>query len=78
MFCSGVCGIALDADDSGTRRGIHDRTAALLEHQRDLVFHAEEDAAQVDVVDPVPLGLVQLRGRGQLPLFDAGIVEGEV
>src|SRR5437660_4996363 len=74
----GIRGVALDADDPGTRGGVHDRPAALLEDQGDLILHAQEDAAEIDVEDPVPLLLVQFRGRCQFLLFDAGVVEGEV
>src|SRR5256886_14408345 len=74
----GIRGVALDADDPGTRGGVHDRTAALLEDQRDLILHAQEYAAEIYVEDPVPLLLVQFRGRCQCLLFHAGVVEGEV
>ena len=74
----GVRGAALDADDPGARGRVHDRPAALLEDQRDLVLHAQEHAAEVDVDDPVPLLLVVVRGRGRLLRLDAGVVEGEV
>jgi hypothetical protein len=49
----------------------------LLEHERDLVFHAEEDATEVDVDDPVPLLLGDVGGRRDR-LLDAGVVEGDV
>ncbi len=74
----GVRGAALDADDPCARGRVDDRAAALLEDQRNLVLHAQEDAAEVDVDDPVPLLLVVLRGRSRLPRLDARVVEGEV
>jgi len=74
----GVRGAALDADDSCARGGVHDRPAALLEDQRDLVLHAQEYAAEVDVDDPVPLLLVVVCGWSRRPRLDARVVEGEV
>ena len=41
------------------------------------MLHAQEDAAQVDVDDPVPLLLGEI-GRWRDRLFDAGVVKGEV
>ena len=78
MFRSGVRRAALDADDPCARGRVDDRAASLLEDQRDLVLHAQEDAAQVDVDDPVPLLLVVVGGRSRLLRLDAGVVEGEV
>ena len=78
VFRSGVRRAALDADDPCPRGGVDDRATSLLEDQRNLVLHAQEDAAQVDVDDPVPLLLVVVGGRSRLPRLDAGVVEGEV
>jgi hypothetical protein len=58
--------------------GIDDRAAALLEEQRDLVLHAQENAAEVDVNNPVPLLILVLCGWSRLSRLDARVVEGEV
>ncbi len=67
-----------DADDSCARGRVDDRAASLLEERRDLVLHAQENAAEVDVDNAVPLLLLVLRGRNCLPRLDARVVEGEV
>ena len=77
MFRGRVRGLTREAFDAGARGGVHDRAAALLEHQRDFVLHAQEHAAEVDADDPVPLLLGEI-GRSRDRLFDAGVVEGEV
>jgi len=78
VFRGGVRRAALDADDPCPRGGVHDRATSLLEHQRDLVLHAQEDAPEVDVDDPVPFLLVVVRGWSRLPRLDARVIEGEV
>lgn len=67
----GVRGAPLDADDTCTRGGVDDCAASLLQDQRDLVLHAEEHAAQIDVEYPVPLLLLVLGGRRRLPRLNA-------
>ena len=74
---SGVSGTARHSPDAGAGRGIHNHAAALAHHLRDLVLHADERAAQIDVEDAVPLVEVDLVQRRRLVL-DAGIVEGAV
>jgi hypothetical protein len=49
----------------------------VFEHQRDLVLHAQEHTAQVDVDDSVPL-LFRKIGYRRWRVFDTRIVEGEV
>jgi hypothetical protein len=49
----------------------------LLEQQGNLVLHAKEHAAEIDIDDPVPL-LFREFGRRRDRLFYAGVVEGEV
>jgi hypothetical protein len=49
----------------------------LLQQQRNLVLHAQEDSTEVDVDDSVPL-LRSKISRWLNRLFDAGVVEGEV
>ena len=78
MFRRGVRGAAFDADDPCTRRCINDRAASVREHERDLMLHAQKDAAKVDVDDPVPLLLVVVGGWSRLLRLDARVVEGEV
>src|SRR5207249_4651062 len=78
VFRSGVRRAALDADYPCPRGRVHDRATSLLEDQRNLVLHAQEDTPQVDVDDPVPFLLVVVGGRSRLPRLDAGVVEGEV
>jgi hypothetical protein len=78
VFGSGVGGAALDADDSCARGRVDDRAASLLEDKRNLVLHAQEHAAEINVDDPVPLVLLVVRGCSRLPGFDAGVVKGEV
>ena len=55
----------------------HDHAAPLPQHQRDLVFHAQEHAAEVNGDDPVPLLLGEI-SRCRHRLFGAGVVEGEI
>src|SRR5207248_10915042 len=78
VFRGSVRRAALDADDPCSRGRVDDRATSLLEHQRDLVLHAQEDAAKVDVDDPVPLLLVVVRSRRRLSRLDAGVVKCEV
>src|SRR5687767_9478647 len=49
MLRGGVRGAAPDADDSCPGGCIDDRAASLIEDERDLMLHAQENAAQVDV-----------------------------
>jgi hypothetical protein len=49
----------------------------LVEHQRDLVLHAQEHTAEVDGDHPVPFVIGEI-GRGRYRLFDARVVEGGV
>jgi hypothetical protein len=49
----------------------------LLVHQGDLVFHAQEHAAEVHAHDPVPF-LGREIGSRRYRLFGASVVEGEV
>jgi hypothetical protein len=69
---------ALDADDPCSRRRVDDRAAALLEHPRDLVLHAQEDAPEVNVNDPVPLFLLESAVGRELLWLHASIVESKV
>ena len=60
------------------RGGVDHRAAAGLEQVRDAVLAAEEDAAQVDVLDPLP-GLERgVEHRGVVGRVDAGVVEEHV
>ena len=59
------------------RGGVNDRAAALVEHDRYLLLHAQPDALEIDVDDPVPVLLADLMGR-RLSRFDAGVVVGHV
>src|SRR5439155_27011408 len=77
VFRGGVSGLTFEAFDPGARRGVHDRAAALLEHQRNLVFQAQEHTAKIDADDPVPLLLGDF-GSGRDWLFNACVVEGKV
>jgi len=49
----------------------------VFEHQRDLIFQAQEHAPEVDGDDPVPFLFGDVGGRFWL-LFGAGVVEGGV
>jgi hypothetical protein len=49
--------------DAGSGRRVDDRPAAVVEQERDLVLHAEEHAAEVDVEYPVPVGFADVSGR---------------
>ena len=73
----GVGGSTSEGLDAGAGGGVHDRAAPVLQHQRDLVLHAQEHAAEVDGDDPVPFLLGDIGGRAGL-LFGAGVVEGDV
>src|SRR4051812_14769506 len=55
-----------------------DRAASGLEHQRDLVFHAQEDTPEIDIDDSVPLFLVVVRDRSRLFRLDPRVVEGGI
>src|SRR5205823_13059561 len=55
MFRRGVSGLTCEAFDASARSGVYNRAASLLEHQRNLVFHAQEHTAKIDTDDPVPL-----------------------
>src|SRR5215217_6580888 len=77
VFGGDVRGSTWEALDPGARGGIHDRAAPLLEHQRNLVLHAQEHAAEVDGDGPVPLLLRDVAHRLDL-VFHAGVVEGDV
>src|SRR6185437_5861464 len=78
VFRRGIRWAAFDSDDAGARGGVHDRAASLLEHERDLVLHAKEYAAEVDVDDPFPLVQVVVRSRSGLPRLNARVIEGEI
>ncbi len=49
----------------------------VLEHELDLVLHAQESAAEVDCHEAVPLVVADLGGRLDR-LLDARVVEGDV
>ena len=77
MFCGGIGGAASKNLDSGAGGGVDDRAAAVFEHQRDLIFQAQEHAPEVDGDDPVPFLFGDVGGRFWL-LFGTGVVEGVV
>jgi hypothetical protein len=66
-----------DPDDAGARRGVDDRAAATLLHQRDLVLHAQKHAAQIARGHAVEILLAKVRQRDML-LLDPCAVEGDV
>ena len=79
VFARGVRRVAGGAADQPERRRIvHDRAAPVLEHFRDLVLHAQEDAFQVDRHDGVPVGFGVLCRENQCVAADAGVVERAV
>src|SRR5438477_13143438 len=55
MFRSAVGSLSFDAFYSSPRRSVHDHAPAILQHERNLVLHAEKHAAQIDARDSVPL-----------------------
>src|SRR3546814_1738088 len=59
---SGVGSTAGNAPDACARRGVDDHTAALAHHLRQLVLHADESAAQVDV-ENAEIGRASCRER---------------
>src|SRR6059036_4072598 len=77
MFRRGVSGLTCEAFDASARSGVYNRAASLLEHQRNLVFHAQKDAAEIDTDDAVPFLLGDF-GSGRDWLFNACVVEGKV
>ena len=77
MLRGAVRGRPLEAFDPGARGGVHDRAASLLEHQGDLVLHAQEHTAEVDVDDSVPLLFREVCYRRRR-VFDTRVVEGEI
>src|SRR5207244_6019782 len=77
MFRRGVGGLTCEAFNASARSGVYNRAASLLEHQRDLVFHAQKNAAEIDTDDAVPFLLGDF-GSGRDWLFIACVVEGEV
>jgi hypothetical protein len=65
------------ADQAGDRSGIDDGATARGQHRRNLVFHRQEDALEIDVDEAGP-GDLLLVGDGKSARTDAGIVEGYV
>jgi hypothetical protein len=76
-FRRAVSGLACDSFDAGARGSVDDDAGTLFQHQGDLVFHAQKYAAKINVDDPLPFFLTDVR-RGRERLFDAGVVEGEI
>src|SRR5216117_2755450 len=76
MFRRGVSGLTCEAFDASARSGVYNRAASLLEHQRNLVFHAQKDAAEIDTDDVVPFLLGDF-GSGRDWLFNACVVEAK-
>src|SRR5436190_24075255 len=77
MFRRGVSGLTCEAFDASARSGVYNRAASLPEHQRNLVFHAQKDAAEIDTDDAVPFLLGDF-GSGRDWLFNTCVVEGKV
>jgi hypothetical protein len=77
VFRSAIGGLTFDAFHSSARRSVHDDAATVLQQKRKLVFHAEENAAEIDACDSVPLILSDV-SHGGYRLFNTGIVEGEI
>src|SRR5437773_2576460 len=77
MFRRGVSALTCEAFDASARSGVYNRAASLLEHQRNLVFQAQKDAAEIDTDDAVPFLLGDF-GSGRDWLFNACVVEGKV
>src|SRR4029450_5239261 len=77
VLSGGVGGSTSEGFDSGAGGVVHDCAATMLQHQRDLVFHTQEHAAEVYRNDPVPLRFGDLGDDAGL-LFGTGVVEGNV
>src|SRR5947208_5911676 len=77
MFRRGVSGLTCEAFDASARSGVYNRAASLLEHQRNLVFQAQEHTAKIDTDDAVPFLLGDF-GSGRDWLFNTCVVEGKV
>ena len=77
MFRGGVGGLTGEPFDPGAGGGVHDRAAPELEHQRDLMLHAQEHAAEAGADDALPLLFGDI-SRRRHRLFVPGVVEGEV
>src|SRR4051794_23374916 len=50
-----IAGLAGDAFDRGAGPGVHDHSTTTLQHWRDLVLHAQEHAAKIDLHQPLEL-----------------------
>src|SRR5438128_579285 len=77
MFRRGVSVLTCEAFDPSARSGVYNRAASLLEDQRNLVFHAQKNAAEIDTDDAIPFLLGDF-GSGRDWLFNACVVEGKV
>src|SRR5438105_5810783 len=86
----GALGESDDAELRGTVRGssskspyasaggrVDDRTTSVVEHERDLVLHTQEDTPQVGGDDAFPFRFRDV-GDARVALFDSGVVEGDV
>jgi len=73
----GILPQVLDADQTGIGSGIDDSTTALGEHLANLIFHAQENAEDVD---PIVQHEILLGGIGQFGrfAFDACVIERTV
>ena len=68
---------ARSADQAGSRGGVDDGSAALLEHGRDFILHAQPHPGQIDPNNAVPVRLGVLGRIADRPL-NAGIIMGTV
>ena len=65
------------ADQAGDRRGVDDAAVVLLQHHRQHMLHAEEDADHVDVEHPAKR-LQRIFGDRRDVALDAGVVVEDV
>src|SRR5918993_3634861 len=72
-----IGGLSSDPFDARARRRVHDDAAALPQHERNFVPHAQEHVPEIDVHQPVPF-VFRYLGERHDRLLDTGIVEGEV
>ena len=77
MFGCCVSGLPFKALDPAPEEVFTDGTASFLEHQWDLVLHAQEHAPEIDPHDTIPLVLREIGSRFNW-LFNTGIIECEI
>ena len=64
-----------EPNQSGYRCSVYDGSAALFEHDRNLIFHAQKDALKIDGNNPVK-HILRVIGQRLIVAFDSGVIGG--